>query len=270
MMRSSELKLSQAGRRLGELERSVADFMQREPFSIQSEVSDNRRSYAIGLHVSITPPDHHLGPLIGEVVHNLGSALDAAAWEIAIAGIGDCQLPEHDVRFPIVRTDTPTSRRKLEKYLRPFDGVPDARELFELVQPREENGCLELALLDDLWNVDKHRGVHRTVPAQISGGGTSSSVFTQMPLDGDAPMSISVASGRSQTPHPAGWEPPWPSDGSWALAFCAVNLGGATWLRAFICRRSGHRHTSEHPYGGPRPNCPTAGPDTWHPTSVVN
>ena len=213
------LKLGLAGRRLKELEKAATAFLDEGPFSIEWEVSEDRLSYSVHMCARAVPPDHHLGPAMGEVVHNIGSALDAIAWETATAAADAGTGPPHDVRFPIVGTDTPTSRRELARALQPFRGIPAARELIELVQPREEGGCHELLLLEALWNFDKHRGIHRTVPMQIHGEGSSASVFTDMPMDQEAPLVVPAGSGANAVPYPADWDCPWPKDGSWGLAF---------------------------------------------------
>lgn len=197
----------------------ITAFHLRDPFEMRFNLSEDRRTYAIDLHVQELPPDQHLSPVIGEVIHNIASAVDAIAWETATAAAPIGTVPEHGVRFPIVSTDTPTSRRELTRALRPFSGIPAACEVIELVQPREAAGCHDLVLLESLWNFDKHRGVHQTVPMQVHGDGTSSSIFSDMPLDRDAPLVVPVASGTSAVAHPPDWKPPWPEDSTWAVAF---------------------------------------------------
>jgi hypothetical protein len=97
-------------------------------------------------------PPPRLGTIVGDVVHNLRSALDVAAWQLAI---------DHDeakargdqlrIQFPLTRN---AEKFKKHKAL-PFFSE-DARLLLERLQPYQPSNQT-LGWLRDLSNADKHR-----------------------------------------------------------------------------------------------------------------
>jgi hypothetical protein len=118
------------------------------------------------------PPSLLWGPIIGDIVHGLRSALDQVAWGLSIdhqATIGKSprsypipsKSPWRDISFPICRDGKywdDVSNRKLWavdsgvgaslKGFQPFNTGPQA--------PNRE----PLAVLEELWNIDKHRHLH--------------------------------------------------------------------------------------------------------------
>jgi hypothetical protein len=121
------------------------------------------------------PVPSHIGPIIGDVVSNLRSSLEHVVTELTITNVG------HELEgtaFPVCTTRQAwdqvskkagtfapnTGRYKLR-------GVPyRALLLIRKNQPfrwkRYQRNALWM--LDELWNIDKHRGVHLTTTAPLS------------------------------------------------------------------------------------------------------
>jgi hypothetical protein len=134
------------------------------------------------------PPVEVLGAIIGDVVHNLRSALDHLVWQLTIANgyTPPNPIPRRgqpggewrDISFPVYTADPraqyPSGRRIPWRYRWPkwsrkkvagsLWGVrPDLRTVIQKLQPfnRRKNPSKEpLAVLDELWNIDKHRHLH--------------------------------------------------------------------------------------------------------------
>jgi hypothetical protein len=134
------------------------------------------------------PPVEFWGAIIGDVVHNLRSALDHLVWQLTLANgyTPPATIPRkgtgsewRDIRFPIYTVDPReryrSSGRRIpwrnrwpgwsrKKIAGSLWGVrPDLRTVIQTLQPfnRRKNAAKEpLAILDELWNIDKHRHFH--------------------------------------------------------------------------------------------------------------
>jgi len=130
----------------------------------------------------IPDPPLDWGVRIGDVVHNLRSALDHLVWQLSSspkAGIGGNQ-------FPIFR-DKPTQGFDARTKDGMLYGVPDdERAKIEGLQPYVRDPGTEdrnaLVILNNLSNVDKHQIVHVVALAQTSG----QPPFTAFGPNGDA------------------------------------------------------------------------------------
>ncbi len=98
------------------------------------------------------PPPRRIGTIVGDVAHNLRSALDVAAWQLAIANDEAAALKERNlVTFPVV--DSP-ERFGTNRRLRFFS--ESARAVIERLQPYQTS-MEALGWLRELSNADKHR-----------------------------------------------------------------------------------------------------------------
>jgi hypothetical protein len=100
------------------------------------------------------PPDR-LGVIVGDVLHDLRSALDHLVWQLAIIGSGP---KERANQFPIF--DTPEKfKEKCPRYLHGI--APEHRTRIEAYQPYMGGSeGFALHILATLNDVDKHRVVH--------------------------------------------------------------------------------------------------------------
>jgi hypothetical protein len=153
------------------------------------------------------PPSLKWGPLIGDIAHGLRSALDQVAWSLSVAyqaTLGNAPPPDpippgdrwRSIAFPICRdaknwgsawgnkmwAADPALMAVLERFQPYFGGKnPPDRE--------------PLAVLDELWNIDKHRHLH-LVNATI----TLRDVFSVEPFPSAGYIEFEVISKRAPGP----------------------------------------------------------------------
>lgn len=114
----AKLKLDRAREHLNSLGTEISLFLSREPYAAYVDMDEESREIRFGIEVR-ERPDARLSVVIGEILHNLRSCLDHAAWE----------LVSHE-------GGTPHSRTSFPIYLRPpgFDT--------ELISTRRRVGAL--------------------------------------------------------------------------------------------------------------------------------
>jgi hypothetical protein len=161
-----DAKLKRADVHLAVLGAAIDVFLSADNYRfVGDQVPDPETGYEqriIHLEVDEFPPDAVWGPMIGDVVHNLRSALDHLAWETARPGSRHSSA--HDIEFPIFfghPDDNPKVRQRLDRKLNHIR--PEFHAVIERVQPYEARNLHHpLWLLNRLWNVDKHRTLHVT------------------------------------------------------------------------------------------------------------
>lgn len=82
-----EAKLRRAEGHLQTFESEVVRFFEQNPYRITYEADLNALSYTFYIH-DLVPPDPDWGLIIGDCIHNLRSALDHLAYQLAILGQG--------------------------------------------------------------------------------------------------------------------------------------------------------------------------------------
>jgi hypothetical protein len=123
---------------------------------------------------------HELGATIGDVVHNLRSALDHLVWQLTIAE-GYTPPPNplpkgsdwRKIGFPIYMNPYPVNHLgnlipwATSNEPKSLWGIgPRLRAEFQGLQPfnhGQDAPKKPLAVLDELWNIDKHRHLHLTL-----------------------------------------------------------------------------------------------------------
>ncbi|MEX1100869.1 MAG: hypothetical protein WEF05_03005 [Actinomycetota bacterium] len=162
-----------------ELDVFVQDFIDLKPYGFHAEL-DRQGSSEVAIAGDVYHRFHHrvvlrgrvfhpvpvveLGSLIGELVHDLRSALDHLVWELVLAEEAEAPpfpIPRDSswlgVGFPICFS--PESWESSWK--RRIWGIHPQAELFRALQPyvTGPNDPVRepLAVLHNLWNIDKHR-----------------------------------------------------------------------------------------------------------------
>jgi hypothetical protein len=114
-----------------------------------------------------TRPPVELGAIVGDYVHNLRSALDHLVWQLVIANGG---TPGRHTEFPIALTEPSFAKRAITgTRTRPgmLTGVaPHVIEVIRRYQPCERGDDAAnhpFAILQDLWNADKHQTITQVV-----------------------------------------------------------------------------------------------------------
>lgn len=157
------LKLRRANEHLETLERAVQGFRGRNPHEFRTQLDPESGEYCVWTRIrEMPPPDWSL--IVGDIVHNLRSALDHLAYQLVIKAGGE---PTNRTSFPIFHDDPFTKTHKGARNWR--DRVAGMLEddvaLIKSLQPYQQRYVPEadppedhiLFTLNELWNADKHR-----------------------------------------------------------------------------------------------------------------
>jgi hypothetical protein len=125
------------------------------PYRIAVEFEADAECH-VARFLELRAPDHELGSIVGDIAHNLRSALHVLAWQLALrhdrkAAKANRRL----VTFPLCRSEKAFERHDALPFF-----SPDALAIIERLQPydRLNRRHLEtLRLLGNLANADKHR-----------------------------------------------------------------------------------------------------------------
>jgi hypothetical protein len=139
------------------LQSEVRLWLMEQPIGTRTELSADRRRWLLKMVVNERPPIQRWNTIVGDCIHNLRSALDAAVWEFACYSGSEPTRP-HQIQFPIV--DKPGEWAKTAA--RQLAGVPnEVVERIRVTQPfmhpevdRPRHAAL---LLQYISNTDKHR-----------------------------------------------------------------------------------------------------------------
>lgn len=161
-----DAKLRRADVHLADLGMAIRAFLSADNYRfVGDQAADPETGYEhriIHLEVDEFPPDDVWGPMIGDVVHNLRSALDHLAWETARPD--SRRRSPRGIEFPIFFNhpdDDPEVRRGIHRKLSHIR--PEFHAVIKRAQPYETRDLHHpLWLLNQLWNVDKHRTLHVT------------------------------------------------------------------------------------------------------------
>jgi hypothetical protein len=174
----SQAKLEQADKHIRALARMVLAFrkqayrVEAQPAFWSEPIGSSPDEVIIFAQATEDPPSLKWGPLIGDIAHGLRSALDQVAWGLSVdyrASLGD-QPPSYpiptssqwrDIAFPICRDPgrwEAVWRKKM------WAADPALKTVLEKFQPcfggKNPTDREPLAVLDELWNIDKHRHLH--------------------------------------------------------------------------------------------------------------
>lgn len=161
-LRGVRLKISRANENLTLLHNLAQTFVENR--SVIGEFDPQTSDYVF--RVGGEPPPLGWGVLVGEVVHNLRSALDNLLWQLVISR---GKRPSTQTQFPIYEHVTVKKRKPegivavpvADEVARLVQGVrKEDRAFIEAAQPYHDGECATrhpLALLGYLNNFDKHR-----------------------------------------------------------------------------------------------------------------
>jgi len=147
-------KLARALELLLQLDEHVGAYLDTEPVAMHQRLRSDGRTVEITLRVTQQPPVE-LSLLVGEVAHQLRSALDHVAYGLVQA---DGNTPTNRTAFPVL------AARPLGGLHIPGGVAPAALAAIEELQPyqRLDPEHHPLHILNTLWNIDKHRHLHLT------------------------------------------------------------------------------------------------------------
>lgn len=156
-LESTHLKLDRAWKHLTGLEDEVGAFLKRRPHEFDYHFDENLRIFYVWVTPTEQPPSQW-SIVVGDVLHNLNSALDHLVCSLArlTYEADECLTTE----FPIY-TDRDLFEKKRNRLLA---NVPlDAQKVIEQLQPfqsPEDPSAHVLEILRRFYNIDKHRRLH--------------------------------------------------------------------------------------------------------------
>lgn len=149
-------KLDRADAHLKSLQEEVATFLDSETYGVRHHFHPDGRHYTLSVQIKREPP-LLLSVLVGDLVHNLRSALDHLAWQLVLANGG---TPTRATQFPIFTSD-PASGDPLRKWTGSIEGMASPiGQAIRAIQPYHAGNRANLhslAVLAALSNQDKHR-----------------------------------------------------------------------------------------------------------------
>jgi hypothetical protein len=199
----AQLKLARAQKHFRTLNDLVVAFTA-DAYRVELENDwPNSRDIIIWAEAAKAPRSLDWGPLIGDVAHNLRSALDNAVWALSDSGAkGPAPNPVPPrsrwrwVAFPVV-LDSKNWDGRAGKDLWALD--PAQVAIFKELQPfytgQQAPNREPLAVLDELWNIDKHRHLH-LVNATVE----LRDVLSVSPFPGAPNVEFEVVSKRAPGP----------------------------------------------------------------------
>jgi hypothetical protein len=163
-------KLNRANAHIADLEHRISRFVA-DSYRIETELDPKTFEYVARSRVLAEPPSLEWGGIISDAINGLRSGLDNLTWELSVSHFGP---PPPDpiplsgqagrwrkVRFPIV---TAPSRWSDAKGKALWAVRPGLDATFQGLQPyvrrKTDPWRSPLAILEELWNIDKHRHLH--------------------------------------------------------------------------------------------------------------
>jgi hypothetical protein len=186
------LKIKRAWQQLDGLGSDLQSFLNEDPYVPRVQFDGQTQMMTASVHIRKSP-DPMWGVRIGEIVHNLRSALDHAVQETVIL---DTRRPPttKQNQFPVFEHASGFGKRGVKKFL--HDVGPAAISLIRSEQPFPKNdGGTGEGVKSPLWHLkelsdhDKHRTLH------LTGTMVSEFKFTLPPLKRDAKVTTETLTG---------------------------------------------------------------------------
>lgn len=160
-------KVQRAQAHFHSLTEAVEVFCEEGPYTLVYDDQPRGDGFYIGRAIGVRESPRILGIILGDVLHNLRSALDHLVWQVVLAS---GNRPGQWNRFPLLKKPEDFDAQVAAPHARgkesPLLGVRAGLvQLFESYQPydRPDGMAHGFAVLRDLSNVDKHRVVHGTL-----------------------------------------------------------------------------------------------------------
>jgi hypothetical protein len=166
-------KLERASEHLQQLDAELGLFFDSDPYGAIGELEPNSDWYVFRVK-TLRPPPPRIGVLIGDLVHQLRSTLDHMVFEAATKHLG--RKPPENISLPIETSPAQFEKKAPRKLmdLRRNEWVVSDQCLALITgmqpyqgtdRPHEDH----LAILERLWNLDKHQTVIPLPIAQQAG-----------------------------------------------------------------------------------------------------
>lgn len=146
-------KIERAKEHFETLDREIGEFQKNNLCRVRHYEDTENALYVVRIDIPIVPL--RFGVLAGDGIHNLRSALDHLAWQLALTRVAK---PFDYTEFPIVSKDTAKDRAHFKLVTQ---SMPDrACVRIKALQPYRRGAAFKddpLWQLNKLWNIDKHR-----------------------------------------------------------------------------------------------------------------
>ena len=143
------MKLARAQKHMTELKEEILAFFASKPFSVVREVEAATGDIVHKVRIKQEVPTE-FAAIIGDVIHNLRTALDYLAWQMVVVNGG---IPSRDTGFPITK-DAASFQTDLGKKLK--GASPKALRFVQRLRPYQ-GGDDVLWMLHSLDITDKHK-----------------------------------------------------------------------------------------------------------------
>jgi hypothetical protein len=190
-------KMQRANEHLQELDREISLYQAAHTYSVTKELNGDKTSYIYRIKPNVLP-SLRIGTIIGDIIHNMRSALDHLAWQLALLAT---PTPYEYTAFPIYKDGTNKHIKDARRMLR--DVPTEALDLIERLQPYHAGDTADkhpLWILHALWNLDKHRTLvpmaHTGwVPVFFGPGGShdaldDGTIVVTVPVEVDAKLNL--------------------------------------------------------------------------------
>lgn len=189
-------KVKRSNEQIADLNREIDAFLDEPPYGASRVIYDidsERFQELSKLHHGREIP-LRFSVLVGEIVHNLRSALDHLAFQLVKAA---GNRPTRKTAFPLFTKDPTGDKKATTSYDSSVEGMSlRAKALINRLQPyqpsRESTEGDPLAILSRLSNRDKHRELN--IVGTVSTGHSSLLIFHDIPnddADGSSPTMVS-------------------------------------------------------------------------------
>jgi len=182
-------KIRRAEKHLRELENALDAYFAENPYGLGAR-GDNRTGISTFYITQVADIPDDIRVIIGDVVHNLRSALDHLAWQLVISA---GNRPTGKTAFPICSEQKDFLKKGIEKMRGMRQAAQDAIAVLQPYTGNDPNN--NLLQLHKLSNVDKHRVVltagprffgHTLTPSQRKD--ITDRFYGSYPKDHPAPM----------------------------------------------------------------------------------
>lgn len=145
-----------------QLNTAVVAYLDESPYEVVGEFEPNRSEYVLRGRVT-RPVPLVLRVIVGEICHNLRSALDHLVWQLALI---NTSTPSGSTQFPIAISEAEFRTNRGQNMIR--DLSPKHRAAIEALQPYKGTDIgLALSDLRVLSNTDKHRVINASIARSV-------------------------------------------------------------------------------------------------------
>ena len=158
LLEDSWKKLSRAQTHADALQKEGSTFEKSDAVGIVGDTNGQAGDQVIRLSLKEEPPLDKWGLIIGDILHNLHSALECLAWQLAIVHYGrePTDSEAKNIYFPLVKNPEAFRSHRIMPYI-----TETHRKMLADVQPYQR-GYEILSTLVILSNHDKHRIINPT------------------------------------------------------------------------------------------------------------